>query len=30
MKTGHPLVVFLTGLRLISLRSWLRVGWHTG
>ena len=30
MKTGHPLVFFLTGLRLMGLPSWLRVAWHTG
>src|SRR5713226_6634709 len=30
MKAGHPLVVFLTGLRLMGLRSWLRVALHTG
>ncbi len=30
MKTGHPLVFCLTGLRLMGLRSWLRVAWHTG
>ncbi len=30
MKTGNPLIFFLTGLGLMGLRSWLRVGWHTG
>ena len=30
VKTGHPLVFFVSGLRLMGLRSWVRVGWHTG